>query len=215
METIQHKLQQFDPGMVWLDNRNHVLAMNGIAMETLGARPGELIGEDILSIHPESSREKVRWLLEHSSCPVTSPPPMTMMINTLERVLLIKVSKMCGADSVLGTCMIFYDLTDLATTRSNPDDDLPADESPASSINSLCTRTSACCWWIWNPSAASRPMAAIRSCSPTARIISVISPFLIWTSGWTHVCSFVCTAVTSLTCVMPSRLKKWMIIALS
>ena len=44
METIQHKLQQFDPGMVWLDKDNHILAMNGVAIETLNARPGELIG---------------------------------------------------------------------------------------------------------------------------------------------------------------------------
>ncbi len=115
METIQHKLQQFDPGMVWLDKDNRILAMNGIAMQTLNARPGELIGEEILSIHPERSREKVKWLLDQSSCPAKSPPPMTMMINIPERVLLIKVSKMCGQDDVVGTCMIFYDLTDEAT----------------------------------------------------------------------------------------------------
>lgn len=115
METIQHKLQQFDPGMVWLDKDNHILAMNGIAMETLNARPGDLIGEEILSIHPEKSRAKVKWLLDQSSCPTKSPPPMTMMINIPERILLIKVSKMCGKDGVAGTCMIFYDLTDVAT----------------------------------------------------------------------------------------------------
>ena len=119
METIQHKLQQFDPGMVWLDKDNRILAMNGVAMETLGARPGELIGEEVLQVHPESSREKVRWLLDQSSCPARSPPPMTMMINIPERVLMIKVSKMCGRDDAVGTCMVFYDLTDLAT---QPDD---------------------------------------------------------------------------------------------
>lgn len=115
METIQHKLQQFDPGMVWLDQHNHILAMNGIAMDVLNARPGELIGEEILSIHPERSRDKVRWLLEQSSCPAKSPPPMTMLINIPDRVLLIKVSKMVGKDANAGTCMVFYDLTDLAT----------------------------------------------------------------------------------------------------
>ena len=125
METIQHKLQQFDPGMVWLDKDNHILAMNGIAMETLSARPGDLIGEEILSIHPEKSREKVKWLLDQSSCPAKSPPPMTMMINIPERILLIKVSKMCGKDGVVGTCMIFYDLTDVATKSGKA----PADEA--------------------------------------------------------------------------------------
>lgn len=118
METIQHKLQQFDPGMVWLDKDNRITAMNGVAIETLGAKPGELIGLDVLQLHPEGSREKVQWLLEHSSCPAKSPPPMTMMINIPERVLLIKVSKMCGLDGDAGTCMVFYDLTDLATRPS-------------------------------------------------------------------------------------------------
>lgn len=129
METIQHKLQQFDPGMVWLDKDNRILAMNGIALETLNARPGELIGEEILSIHPEASREKVKWLLDQSSCPAKSPPPMTMMINIPERVLLIKVSKMCGKDGTAGTCMIFYDLTDLATRPSERVSDDVADAS--------------------------------------------------------------------------------------
>lgn len=130
METIQHKLQQFDPGMVWLDKDNHILAMNGIAMETLSARPGDLIGEEILSIHPKKSREKVKWLLDQSSCPAKSPPPMTMMINIPERILLIKVSKMCGRDGVAGTCMIFYDLTDVATKPGEPLGDEVAAEPP-------------------------------------------------------------------------------------
>ncbi len=115
METIQDALQQFDPGMVWLDNDNRILAMNGIAIETLNARPGELIDEDILAMHPEPSREQVKSLLAQSSYPAESPPPVTMIINVPERMLLIKVSKMNGEDGVAGTCMVFYDLTDLAT----------------------------------------------------------------------------------------------------
>ncbi len=118
METIQQALQQFDPGMVWLDNDNRILAMNGIAIETLNARPGELIDEDILAMHPEASREQVKSLLAQSSYTAESPPPVTMMINVPERMLLIKVSKMNGEDGVAGTCMVFYDLTDLTTRPS-------------------------------------------------------------------------------------------------
>jgi hypothetical protein len=137
LETIQHKLQQFDPGMVWLDKDNRILAMNGVAIETLNARPGELIGEEILSIHPEASREKVKWLLEQSSCPAKSPPPMTMMINIPERVLLIKVSKMCGKDGTAGTCMIFYDLTDLATRPNGRTADDAGSEAPQRQLYKL------------------------------------------------------------------------------
>ena len=122
-ETIQHKLQQFDPGIVWLDTNNIITGMNGVAAEVLGDRTGQLIGEEVLSIHPERSREKVRFLLEQATCPVDSPPPVAMMINIPERVLLIKVAKMCGKGGTVGTCMIFYDVTDLAAEP-------PADAPP-------------------------------------------------------------------------------------
>ena len=122
METLQHKLQQFEPGMVWLDPHNHIMAMNGVAMDVLNVQPGELIGQEILSIHPPQSRDKVKWLLEQSANPSRPAPPMTMMINIPERVLMIKVSKMRGKHNGAGTCMIFYDLTELATLQSDTSD---------------------------------------------------------------------------------------------
>jgi DNA-binding LytR/AlgR family response regulator len=121
LETLQHQLQQFDPGIVWLDTHNRITAMNGVALKTLGDRRGDLIGEEVLQLHPEKSRDKVRWLLDKSSCPMDSPPPMTMMINIPERVLMIKVARMCGQEGDVGTCMVFYDLTDLTTTPSRPE----------------------------------------------------------------------------------------------
>ena len=116
METFQHQLQKFDPGIVWLDERNKITALNYIAIKVLGANADDVIGKEILQFHPEKSRSKVKWLLESSTCPADSPPPMTMMINIPDRVLLIKVSKMYGGSENVGTCMIFYDLTDVTTT---------------------------------------------------------------------------------------------------
>jgi PAS domain S-box-containing protein len=114
-QTIQHKLQQFDPGIVWLDANDIIVAMNPVAAETLGDQDGQLIGRDVLQIHPEKSRDKVKFMLDQARRPADVPPPMTMMINIPERVLLIKVAKMCGAGGgQVGTCMIFYDVTDLA-----------------------------------------------------------------------------------------------------
>jgi len=126
-ETFQHKLEQFNPGMVWLDGNGHVMAFNDVALQilgpaaeqSLGVRQADLIGIDVLQLHPEKSRDKLRFLLQSAQgaggCPVRSPPPVAMMINIPDRVLMIKVSKMTGAGGPCGTCMVFYDLTDITT----------------------------------------------------------------------------------------------------
>lgn len=125
-QTFQHKLEQFNPGVVHLDKFNHVVALNDVALQILGpaaeayfgVRQDRILGMDVLQLHPEKSREKLRLLLrsdEAAGCPVKSPPPMAMMINIPDRVLLLKVSKLIGAEGIAGTCMIFYDLTDVTT----------------------------------------------------------------------------------------------------
>lgn len=116
LETFQHQLQRFDPGIVWLDANNQIMGLNSVATQIMGADAEAIIGQEILQFHPKKSRSKVQWLLEQAACPAESPPPMTMMINIPDKVLLIKVSKMCGHGKSVGTCMVFYDLTDLTTT---------------------------------------------------------------------------------------------------
>jgi len=124
VETFEHKLQKFDPGIVWLDRHNHVLALNHVASRVLNVTVGQVMGVEITQLHPEKSRTKVEFLLQHSSgCPAESPPPMTMMINIPDRVLLIKVTKMWGAEELFGTCMVFYDLTDITTSPRESQDD--------------------------------------------------------------------------------------------
>jgi hypothetical protein len=129
-ESLQHRLQRLDLGMVWIDNRNHVTGFNDIAWQllapageqTLGVARDRLVGIDLLQLHPSKSREKLALLLGGEEgagpdrCPVQSPPAMTMMINIPDRVLLLKVSKMFGAQGVIGACMVYYDLTDLTTS---------------------------------------------------------------------------------------------------
>ena len=120
LDTIQQRLQQFDPGIVWLDTDNRITAMNPVAVQTFGDRTGELIGEEVLQLHPEKSRDKVKQLLDQSACPGESPPPMTMIINIPERVLMIKITRMSGSNGDVGACMVFYDLTDLTTRAPEP-----------------------------------------------------------------------------------------------
>jgi hypothetical protein len=128
-ETFQHKLEQFNPGVVWLDPQGRVTAFNDVALQilgpageqSLGVTQENLFGIDVVLLHPEKSRDKLRFLLQSKDvggCPVKSPPPVAMMINIPDRVLMIKVSKMLGSGGTCGTCMIFYDVTDLTTEPS-------------------------------------------------------------------------------------------------
>lgn len=121
--TFQHKLEEFDPGMIWLDAQNRVSAINQVAGDILGVRPWDVIGTEIEQLHPEKSRGTIRMLLDSSLCPVDSPPPMTMMINIPDRVLLIKVAKMFGSEGVRGTCMVFFDVTELTSRPRDPRDE--------------------------------------------------------------------------------------------
>ena len=128
-ESFQHKLEQFNPGIVWLDAENRVTAMNDVAIQvlrpaaepSLGVTLDAMFGVDVLALHPPKSREKIAFLLGHStSAPHgKSPPPQAMMINIPDRMLMIKVSQMVAADGRVGTCMIFYDLTEVTTAPRN------------------------------------------------------------------------------------------------
>jgi hypothetical protein len=125
--AFHRKLGQFNPGMVWLDADNRIVAVNDVAMQVLGPlvqasmgiSPDTLLGSNVLDLHPPRSREKIEFLLRaHPPVGGTlrSPPPLAMMITVPDRLLMIKVSQMQGADGIAGTCMIFYDLTEEATT---------------------------------------------------------------------------------------------------
>lgn len=117
METLQYKLQKFDPGVVMLDAEHRVVSMNFLAQKVLGNILGDPIGREVLQLHPEKSRAKIELLIREGEgqCPVESPPPMTMIINIPDRVLLIKVTKLYAGLRANATCMMFYDLTDITT----------------------------------------------------------------------------------------------------
>ena len=55
---------------------------------------------------------------DQAECPVSNPPPMTMIINIPERVLLIKVAKIGRpARRHCGYTLVFYDITDVVSAR--------------------------------------------------------------------------------------------------
>lgn len=111
-------LERFDVGVIELDAERHVVAMNDFARRVLPMQEKQPFDRMVLSFHPERSQPKVDFLLAQAAasaqCPVSNPPPMTMIINIPERVLLIKVTRMGGADGATrGYVLVFYDITEV------------------------------------------------------------------------------------------------------
>jgi hypothetical protein len=86
-------LERFDIGLVHLDRELRVVGMNDFARRCLPVDEKLPFGKLVTSFHPESSRAKAQFLIGQAECPVSNAPPMTMIINIPERVLLVKVSK--------------------------------------------------------------------------------------------------------------------------
>lgn len=115
--SLLYQLERFDVGVVSLDAERRVVGMNAFARQVLPVQDGEIFDQHVLAFHPERSRGKVRWLIDTAECPVSNPPPMTMVINIPERVLLIKVCKIADrAMRVQGFTLVFYDITDSVAT---------------------------------------------------------------------------------------------------
>ena len=94
--------------------------MNSFARRVLPVEEKQPFEKMVLSFHPERSQPKVKFLLDQAECPVSNPPPMTMIINIPERVLLIKVTKLSDMrGDTTGHSLIFYDITDIVS-RDEP-----------------------------------------------------------------------------------------------
>ncbi|MGA2549525.1 MAG: LytTR family transcriptional regulator DNA-binding domain-containing protein [Burkholderiaceae bacterium] len=113
-------LERSDVGVVQLDRELRVVAMNSFARRALPVEDKQPFDKMVLSFHPERSQSKVQFLLDQAECPVSNPPPMTMIINIPERVLLIKVTKLSNLrDETTGYILVFYDITD-AVSQDDP-----------------------------------------------------------------------------------------------
>jgi len=130
-------LERFDVGIVRLDAERRVLDMNAFARRVLPVTENQPFTRMVLDFHPERSKSKVEFLLDQAAvCPVSSPPPMTMIINIPERVLLIKVSRMSdGAGQPTGYTLVFYDITDVVSSEAP----VGARETPHRRLNKIPT----------------------------------------------------------------------------
>ena len=114
-------LERSDFGVVHLDKDLTVVAMNSFARRALPVEDTQPFEKMVLSFHPERSVAKVKFLLDQAECPVSNPPPMTMIINIPERVLLIKVTKLSDLrGDTAGYTLVFYDITELVSSEEPP-----------------------------------------------------------------------------------------------
>jgi len=111
-------LERFDVGIVHLDGERRVIAMNAYARRVLPVDEKQPFDRMVLSFHPERSQPKVEFMLDQAAqCPLSNPPPMAMIINIPERVLLIKVTRMTdGAGGLAGYVLVFYDITEVVSS---------------------------------------------------------------------------------------------------
>ncbi|MDE2395739.1 MAG: LytTR family transcriptional regulator DNA-binding domain-containing protein [Burkholderiales bacterium] len=120
-------LERSDVGVVHLDRELTVVAMNSFARRALPVEDKQPFEKMVLSFHPERSAAKVKFLLDQAECPVSNPPPMTMIINIPERVLLIKVTKLSDLrGDTAGYTLIFYDITELVSSDEPAQPRVPA-----------------------------------------------------------------------------------------
>jgi LytTR family transcriptional regulator, CO-responsive transcriptional regulator RcoM len=112
-------LERFEVGVVHLDDERRVVGMNDFARRVLPVQEMQPFNRMVLSFHPERSQPKVEFLLDQAAvCPVANPPPMTMIINIPERVLLIKVTRTSDArQAPTGYVLVFYDITDVVAAE--------------------------------------------------------------------------------------------------
>ena len=121
-------LERFDVGVVNLDPQLHVIGMNDYARRSLPVNEKLPFGKIVTDFHPEAAKPKVKFLLGQAECPVNNAPPMAMMINIPERVLLIKVSKIADLQGqTSGYTLVFYDITDVVSKDAD-------NVSPAESV---------------------------------------------------------------------------------
>ena len=177
--------------------------MNSFARRALPVEDKQPFEKMVLSFHPERSQTKVKFLLDQAECPVSNPPPMTMIINIPERVLLIKVTKMSDMrGDTFGYTLVFYDITD-AVIREEPG--AHAANTKRQLLKIRRSRPTGSCWSTPRGCDTSARKATTRGCTPRRARASATSRSGISRGGWTAIRSCAFTAATSPTWTLPSR----------
>ncbi len=120
MSSPLYLFEKFEVGVIHLDARHNVVAMNDFARDILPVSEKMPFNSLVTSFHPPASAAKVSFLLkEASACPVGASSPMSMIINMPEQVLLIKLTRLADVDNATtGFVLVFYNVTNLVVAQT-------------------------------------------------------------------------------------------------
>lgn len=119
---FEYQLERTPVGVVVLDLARRIRGVNGLARRLLGRPEGEIIGQDILSLHPAAARPKVRWLIDAAEN--AADGTAGMVVTTAFGSLIAKVTLLKDAGvGDAGFCMMFFTLGDhvMADAPAQPD----------------------------------------------------------------------------------------------
>jgi DNA-binding LytR/AlgR family response regulator len=118
MSQQQYILNRLPIGLVMMDCDCRVTSFSETASAILGGeRLRENLGKTIQSMHNESSRSKIEWLLQQSRSEKTSGYA-SMLINVPDMILQLRISQLHDANGISGYCLILYDITELTSSPS-------------------------------------------------------------------------------------------------
>jgi|GEM_PF-710275 len=116
--SFEYRLQRTPVGVVILDADCRIRSVNPTAQRLLNPDPNLVWqGVDILDLHPESARPKVRWLIETA---LTSAEGEATLVVTIPMGSLIARATRLAGES--GLCLLFHTLGDARMGDPSPDD---------------------------------------------------------------------------------------------
>ena len=119
-DSLLYSLEHFEVGIVQLDPELRVVAMNEFALQTLPVEHRQPFGKLVTAFHSDHARRKIDFMFDHGHGPGANPPPMAMIVDIPERVLLSRISKLVDSQGAgTGYVFVFHDVTEVVSAEAN------------------------------------------------------------------------------------------------
>lgn len=104
-ENFEYRLQHAAVGVAMLDAQRRLVSGNALALRLFGGAE-QMIGADILALHPEPARPKIRALIDEAA--EARDGAAATIVATRIGNLLAKISVLRGGDGQIGYCLMFF-----------------------------------------------------------------------------------------------------------